>query len=299
MISLLLLLPVCACLYALLRYMRDIEPRRIEITRHEVFAEDLPPELDGLTICQVSDTHITAHGRHEDAIAQAIRSVRADLYVLTGDMILFQEGIPAFLRWLDALGDSLRPAVAVLGNAEHKSFVRGEEVVQGLEERGVPMLNNRVIQYPVRGVTLQIVGVDDPHTEHSDFARAFAGAKPDCWTLLLCHSPDGAADLRGRRADLMLSGHTHGGQIRLPLLGALMSNTKRVRGLVAGWYSGAQLQRRAGSEVGATRLYVSRGLGTSNVPYRLFCRPELPLFMLRCRRRDGEQASDGSRHPTG
>jgi predicted MPP superfamily phosphohydrolase len=282
MVYLLLLLPLLAGLLALIRYMRDIEPRRIETTFHEVIAKDLPPQLDGLTICQVSDLHITAHGRHEDAIAQAIRCVHADLYVLTGDMILFQEGIAAFFRWLDAMGDSLRPAVAVLGNAEHKSFVRGEEVVQGLQERGVPTLNNRVIQYPVRGVTLQIVGVDDPHTQHSDFAGAFASAKPDCWTLLLCHSPDGAADLCGRRADLMLSGHTHGGQIRLPLLGALMSNTKRVRGLVAGWYSGTELQRRAGSEVGSTRLYVSRGLGTSNFPYRLNCRPELPIFTLRC-----------------
>jgi hypothetical protein len=295
MIYLLLLLPVFACFYALIRYMRDVEPRRIETTYHEVLAEDLPPELDGLTICQVSDIHITAHGRHEDAIAQAIRSVRADLYVLTGDMILFQEGIAAFFNWLDAMGDSLRPAIAVLGNAEHKSFVRGEEVVQGLEERGVPTLNNRVIQYPVRGVTLQIVGVDDPHTEHSDFACAFQEATPDCWTLLLCHSPDGAADLRGRRADLMLSGHTHGGQIRLPLLGALMSNTKRVKRLTAGWYSGEELRRRAGGEVGSTRLYVSRGLGTSNFPYRFCCCPELPIFTLRCSKREQERASGALR----
>jgi predicted MPP superfamily phosphohydrolase len=84
-----------------------------------------------------------------------------------------------------------------------------------------------------------------------------------------------------RRADLILSGHTHGGQIRLPLVGAIIHGTKFVRGLVMGWYEGEKLSKKAGHDVGKSRLYVSRGLGTSRFSGRLLCRPELAVFTLR------------------
>ncbi len=262
-------------------HARHIEPVRVQTTRHEVWSADLPPELDGLTICQITDTHIAGRARPEEAASRAILDVRADLYVFTGDMIYRQRGIPAFFAWLDALGDGVRPAVAVLGNAEHKPFVRLEDVVIGFEARGIPLLLNRSMPFHHRGGVLQIVGVDDPHTGHSDFAKAYAGADPDTWTLLLCHSPDGAADLDGYRADLMLCGHTHGGQYCLPAVGSIATNTSRVRRLVSGWYHGDDLSRRARIAAARTRLYVSRGLGTGGVPGRLLCRPELPVFTLR------------------
>src|SRR5437868_8532177 len=122
-----------ALLIALLwlrRYMTHVEAARIEVTRHEVFSPDLPAELDGFTLCQVSDLHITARPRHESEIAEAIRAVDADLYVLTGDMIFLQSGVRAFFRWLDSLGPAIRPAVAVIGNAEHKPYVRRADVVE-------------------------------------------------------------------------------------------------------------------------------------------------------------------------
>lgn len=274
------LLLLAAALY-LRHYMLHVEPNRIEITQHEVLCPDLPPELDGLVLCQVSDLHIAGHPRNEAAVAEAIRSVRADLYVFTGDMIYLQDGIPRFFRWLDALGDAARPAVAVLGNAENKSHVRREEVEHGLAERDIPLLNNAVWRFPFRGAQLQIVGVDDSHTWHSDFPRAYAAADPSAWTLLLCHSPDGIMERNGYRADLMLCGHTHGGQICLPGIGALTANTERVQGLVAGWYADRALSEAARSPIQGTRMYISRGLGGGYFPGRLGCRPELPVFRLR------------------
>jgi predicted MPP superfamily phosphohydrolase len=285
--SLVILVPlVILCvlaLYALRHYVVKAEPNRIEISRHEVSYPDLPTELDGFIICQVSDTHITAWPRNQQAIAEAIRSVDADLYVLTGDMIFLQSGVEAFFKWFDALGDSIRPAVAVLGNAENKPYVKRNTVEEGLAERNVPLLNNRVLDYPVCGMHLQIVGVDDPHTLHSDFVTAYKEADPDRWTLLLCPSPDGVVDLKGRRADLMLCGHTHGGQVRFPLVGALVHGTRKVRGLVSGWYEGDALRRRARGEVGSTKLYVTRGLGMSKFGLRFLCPPELPVFTLKRR----------------
>ncbi len=282
-LSLLAALPAAAALIALRHWMVRVEPHRITITRHEVIDPDLTQELDGLTICQVSDVHMTAEGRNAEAIAQAIRSISADLYVLTGDMIHRESGINSFFRWFDELGAAIRPCVAILGNAEHKPGIDTRKVLCGFAARGVPVLNNAVYRFPLpqSGAMLQIVGVDDPVTAYDNFDRAFAAADPEAWTLFLCHTPDGAINLKGRRVDLMLTGHTHGGQVRFPILGAPVQNIKHARGLVMGWYEGEELQRKAKCEVGKTRLYVSRGLGMSRFPGRLLCPPELALFTLR------------------
>lgn len=265
----------------LCRYCCAVEPSRIEVPEYDVICPDLPEHLDGFVICQLSDLHITAWKRNQEAITRAVKSVSADLYVLTGDMIHRQSGIAAFLQWFDAMGESVRPAIAVLGNAEHKDSVRRDDLLEGLAERKVTLLDNASIRWPVRGGVLQIVGVGDPHTYHSDFAKAYSEADPELWTLLLCHSPDGATERAGRRADLMLCGHTHGGAIRFPLVGALVHGTRAVKGLVSGWYEHPILTQRGRCPADGTRLYVSRGLGMSRWPFRFNCLPEMPLFRLR------------------
>ncbi len=265
----------------LLKHMLLDEPNSVEITRYDVMEANLPDELDGLVICQVSDPHITAAPRNRAAVAKAIRSVQADLFVVTGDLIYQQGGTQPFFDWLDALGDAIRPVVVVFGNAEHKRTVRTEEIERGLADRGAPVLNNRSITMNLRGGTVQVVGVDDSHSHHSNFTAAYREAKGGLWTLLLCHTPDGLAEIWGERADLALCGHTHGGQIRLPLIGPIFHNTGRIHGIVSGWYEGNSLTRRAYGAFRVKRVYVSRGLGTTRFPGRLLCRPELPVFTLR------------------
>lgn len=272
---------LAAATLALWRWMCHVEPRHVEITRHDVVDPHLPEELDGFTLCQISDVHITATGRNECEIAAAIRTVHADLYVFTGDQIHRESGIDAFLHWFDDLGDAVRPCVAVQGNAEHKPHFDASPLLHGLAARGVPDLNNATYCFPWNHGAVQIVGVDDPHTDHDDFDRAYADSDPNAWTLLLSHSPEGVLRLNHHRADLILSGHTHGGQIRMPLVGAIIHGTKHIRGLVMGWYEGEELRKKAGHDIGQARLYVSRGLGTSRFAGRLLCRPELALFTLR------------------
>jgi len=272
---------VLAAISMLFAWMMLVEPRRIEITRHDVVDPDLPDGLDGLVICQVADVHITAAGRNAREIAAAIRSVRADLYVFTGDQIHRESGMDAFLAWFDDLDDAIRPCIVVQGNAEHKPGFSAAPVLRGLAARGVPVLNNASYCFPWGRGALQIVGIDDPHTDNDDFDRAYQDTDPNAWTLLLAHSPEAVLRIGDRRADLILSGHTHGGQIRLPLVGALIHGTKQVRGLVMGWYKGEKLAKHAGRDTGKTRLYVSRGLGTSRFAGRLLCRPELAVFTLR------------------
>lgn len=265
---------------ALRRYAMVTEPSRVEVTHHVVASPELPPGLDGMTICQISDLHIAPSTRNRQEVAAAVRGVRADLYVYTGDMIS-RGAVAEMLAWIDDLGAAVLPAIAVLGNAEHKPSVSTPEIVAALQARGITVLVNEAVTMTRGGGTLQIVGVDDPHTGFADFARAYAGADPALWTLLLCHSPDGAADMQEARADLMLCGHTHAGQVRLPVIGAVKHNLKRVRRLVGGWYTGEDLARRAGCDIARTRMYVSRGLGAGTPAARVMCRPELPIFELR------------------
>lgn len=274
--------PAIALLVWALLHMRKIEPERVEITQRNLVYENLPPELDGVTLCHVSDLHITADPRNSAAVADAIRSVKADLYVLTGDMIHGPRGIGALAKWLDQLGDSLAPAIAILGNAEHKARINTPALIRELEARSIRVLVNETVVVPLGRGELQVVGLDDPHSGHSRPALAFADADPEKWTLVLVHSPEGILDLDGRRADLVLAGHTHGGQILLPGIGWLSDNTHNSVGLISGWYDRHDLAVKAGTHHGPKGLYVSRGLGTSGWPLRLRCRPELALLTL-CR----------------
>ena len=132
----------------LYHYSGTVEPGRIEVSEYDVLCPELPEHLDRFVIAQLSDLHITAWRRNQEAITRAVRSVKADLYALTGDMIHRQSGIAAFLDWFDAMGDAVRPAVAVLGNAEHKDDVRREDIECGLAERGVPLLDRN----PLKGL---------------------------------------------------------------------------------------------------------------------------------------------------
>ena len=271
------LLPILGLLY----YSIYVEPNRIEITRHVVQLPGLPAGLDGITVCQVADMHLNRPPRNTKAILEALKSVEADLYVLTGDQIRGKNGMQAFLRLLPQLEPTVRPAVAIQGNAEHREDVPTGEFASRLSQGGIRMLVNSSTRMELRGIEFQLVGVDDPHYFADDFKRAYSNADSTLFTILLCHSPDGLRNLNGNRADVALCGHTHGGQIRIPFVGALWGNTRNVK-LIHGWYSGADLESRAGAPIGSTHVYVSRGLGTGRFAGRFLCPPELPIITLRC-----------------
>ncbi len=261
--------------------MRKAEPERVEITRRELCYDNLPENLDGLELCHVSDLHITSDPRNSAAVADALRAVRADLYLITGDLIHGPRGITALEKWMTGIVSSLQPAYAVLGNAEHKRRINTGAVVDILRRLGVTVLNNEATVAQTSKGPIQIIGLDDPHSGHSNPALAYAEADPSMWTFALVHSPEGILGLEGRRADLVLSGHTHGGQIVLPGIGWISDNTHHSVGLISGWYDQTDIREKAGIQRGPRGLYVSRGLGTSGWPLRLRCRPELAILTLR------------------
>lgn len=263
-----------------------IEPFRLEMRRFDVFLENLPAEAEGLRVLQISDLHAGAIQprflRHR--IIELARREAADLIALTGDLISrhgsYSHLAPAryFPRSSLELAQTvaaelriLRPRLGVFAVPGNHDLV-GESfapVGAALEEAGIQTLVNRSMELP-NGLVL--VGLDDLRVGHPDFAAAFAGVDANEAQLILNHNPRAAMLMTGRNA-LILSGHTHGGQIRLPIsklqkLPVDVGNSF----YLSGFYN-----------LGRAQLYVSHGAGCVHFPLRLRARPEIAVFTLKRR----------------
>jgi predicted MPP superfamily phosphohydrolase len=286
MLAVLLLLGAGALVagYAIL-----VERRWYRLRRHRLAI--LPTDAAGLTVLHLSDLHLV---RGDEGKRRFLASVpRADLTLITGDVL----GEPEAVEFASAALRPVRGRVAslfVLGsndlfaprmnnwlryfvpNRRRKRILgrrgRGPDLVRALERDGWVHLRNRKYGRRVDGVPMEIVGLDDPHIHRADLSVA-PRAAPDAFGLAVVHSPDPAPELAALGYDLVVAGHTHGGQVRLPLVGALVTNcstpTRLARGL---------------ARLGGTYLHVSPGLGTSKyAPFRLLCRPEATLLELSAR----------------
>ena len=247
-----------------------IEPRWIHVTRPTVWLPDLPEGWDGLRIAHLTDLH---HGRmvRLRLITEAVRLANAespDLVVLTGDFVSRPGAITTALA--KALSKLQAPlgSYAVLGNHDHSADAGG--VREMLAAAGVRLLENSHVLLARGGDLLAVAGVDDLWFGVPHLASALRDVPPEAGRLLLCHNPAYARRMPPvPRVDLMISGHTHGGQVRLPLLGRP-----------------GQLLRLLAPQEGLLRrrrcpVYVSRGIGMVGLPVRFNCRPELPIITLR------------------
>lgn len=265
----------------LLGWAVGIEPYLIETVHVELFAPRLPEAFDGYTIYQVSDLHTRQHGRRERLVERLLRSLPpADLVAVTGDLIHTPAGIEPFLELARSF-QSRDGAFAVFGNSEHKNGVRPYAFSQTLDQHGITPLLNRHVTLTRGDAQIALVGVDDPVTDRDQMAAALRGIPDDRFTLLLMHSPDAIAEAVVRGVDVVLSGHTHGGQVRLPFFGAPYTHSLLGRRMSDGYYSRKRLRRAIGLRPGKTQLYVTRGLGVSGLALRFLTRPEFTILTLR------------------
>lgn len=238
------------------------EPNDIEVVRRSVRIRNLPSRLDGLTAAQISDLHLReAHEAHQ-RVVDLVRGLRPDVIFFTGDLVDDGAAVSSALdifKGLQAPGGTW----AVLGNSDHSAEVV-ETMPAELKTAGVRFLVNESAELEDG---LWIAGVDDPSNSRADLGSALRDVPAGSPRILLAHSPDIVTDVQGARLDLILAGHTHGGQISLPFFNGAWLLDGASRQYVEGLF-----------EVDGSPLYVNRGIGTAKLPLRIGSRPEITKF---------------------
>ena len=247
-----------------------VEAHRVLLTRHEVRIPGLPSGLDGLRIAQISDVHFPGNRLAARASLGLIHQERPDIVILTGDMTESRRAMDDVRSFAAEARGSL-VTVAVLGNWEYRADAAGALAFDTYRSAGVELLVNQSKTVDVGGVPLTLVGLDDPVGGPLQLWEARKGVVRGSTEIWLVHSP-GIVDSMSERSQappaLILAGHTHGGQIRIPFLPPVKP-TGAGR-FLEGWYYDT-----------FAPLYVSRGVGTTGIPARFRCPAELPLFTLR------------------
>ncbi|WP_298817694.1 metallophosphoesterase [Chloroflexus sp.] len=247
-------------------YALAVEPRRLHLQAYTLHVANLPEGLNGLTIGQLSDLHLG----HRYSFVNAQRAIdhllaaQPDLIALTGDLVQTRSAIARLPEVLKRLHAPLG-VYAVPGN--HDYWEGMPHIAAILREHGIHLLINRHRLIERNGARLLIAGVDDHWDGQPDLNLALGGAPAHDFRLLLAHCPDIADEAAAAGFQLQLSGHTHGGHVRMPGLGPLCLPRH-------GWrYDMGHFR------VGAMHLFVSRGAG--GLPLRLGCPPEVSLLRLR------------------
>jgi predicted MPP superfamily phosphohydrolase len=254
-----------------------IEPFSIQVTRHEFSLDHLPDQGLPLRIAHLSDPHVERTTVRERKLVPLVDELQPDLILLTGDYLnLSYVGDETAQRDLRTLASQLHApygVYAVRGSVDSPALT--EQLFTGLD---IVLLENESVRLDIEGQEIYLVGVACSHDLSIDIPRldqALSGVPPDSFKILLYHSPDMIEAASERGIDLYLAGHTHGGQIRLPLYGAIATSSIYYKQYEAGLF-----------QEGRTYLYVSRGLGLegSAAPRaRFFCRPEVAVHTLRGR----------------
>ncbi|MEN6521853.1 MAG: metallophosphoesterase [Armatimonadota bacterium] len=260
-------------------YSIFIERKALGLTRLELSYSSLPESFDGFTILHLSDLHIAHWWTVERKMEEIVRGLDADLLAITGDIAVSAKGAQLVKEFLGRVRPG-RETFAVYGNTEHKGDF-GRQRREDLVWNGLHILTNEHVVIERDGDKIILAGVDDPFGRYDDLSRALEGAPDDKFKVLLAHAPSVAGDAADAGIDLLLSGHTHGGQIRFPLIGAVYPHIRKYKQLVMGLFEGRRLSKILKRDAGEMRVYVSRGIGISNLPMRFLCPPEIVHITLR------------------
>ncbi len=251
-------------------YMRLIEPHNYWVSETDVFIRDLPQAFEGFRITQLTDIH---HSRilglnEVQRVVSLAQETKPDMFVLTGDYST------SYRRYIEPCAEALSALSApegvwaVLGNHDH--YTDPELTTRALKRHHIAVLDNAHTTLQRRSDSIQLSGIDDWTWNAVDWKRAFSGLKNDRPTILLSHQPTVLDFEQTKNVALILSGHTHGGQLNFPLLGAPARFATRDLKYARGLFSR-----------GDTQLYVSTGTGVIGLPLRFGVRPEIAVLRLR------------------
>jgi hypothetical protein len=257
------------------------EPHNFVVERLTLRLPRWPRALDGFRLAQLSDVHFDdyLHAPYFDLVVNAINRENADLAVLTGDYVTVSSVLfgsnrhvrERLWRCAEMLAGirAVHGCYAILGN--HDVAGGADEVIAALGAHNIPVLRNRSLPLAIGSERFWLAGVDDEEEGRPDLKSALNGIPRGECVLMGMHEPDFADTTRrlaGEVVDLQLSGHSHGGQVRLPGMGALILP------------EGARKYPMGHYRLGPLQLYTNRGIGVIDVPLRLFCPPEITLLTL-------------------
>ena len=251
----------------------------LELNTYTISSSKLPQSFDGYRIAHVSDLHNTEMGKDNEKLLVMLRDADPDMIAITGDLIDSRNtDIEVALQFIrEAV--KIAPCYYVTGNHEARVNEYGE-LKAGMEAAGVTVLEDAKFEISIDGETIMLIGVNDPSYQTDylfgdsetvmDTKLEELHTEDDVFTILLSHRPDLFDIYADHGMDLILSGHAHGGQFRLPFIGGLVAPNQ---GLFPEYDAGIYTE-------GNTNMLVSRGVGNSILPFRINNRPEVILIEL-------------------
>lgn len=251
----------------------------LELNTYAISSRGLPDAFDGYRIAQVSDLHNAEFGDRNQRLLEMLREAEPDMIAITGDLIDSRKTNIAVALAFAEEAVKFAPCYYVSGNHEAR-VSEYQELKTGLEAAGVTVLDDAQVKIEVSGESITVIGVNDP-SFHADYLTSDAtvmdrklselSSEDAGFAILLSHRPELFDTYVAHDMDLILTGHAHGGQFRLPLIGGLIAPNQ---GLFPKYDDGLYSE-------GNTNMIVSRGLGNSIIPFRFNNRPEVVLIELK------------------
>ncbi len=251
----------------------------ISITEVKITSSKIPSAFKGFKILQISDLHNKKFGDNQETLIQKVRSINPNIIAITGDLIDSKSYDPEVSMELIRELVKKYPVYFVTGNHEKWSG-KYNDLEKELKQHHVTVLRNEHVSIQIGGQDIHILGIDDPefvtgnrdegNVVKDEIIKAKFEMQPDTYNVLLSHRPEFLTEYADEQIDLVLSGHAHGGQIRLPFIGGLVAPNQ---GVLPTYTAGLYEKQN-------TSMVVSRGLGNSIIPQRIFNRPELVVVQL-------------------
>ena len=251
----------------------------LEIYKYNVKSEDIPSEFDNFRIVQISDLHNAEFGENNEKLLLMLKQADADIIAITGDMIDSRNTDVDVAISFAQKAVNIAPVYYVNGNHESRVSGEYEKLKQGLTDAGVTILENSSADITIGDETISLIGINDPtfrmelvdDTTEQNIAHQLVNVIPDNdnYKVLLAHRPE-YFDVYAGNVDLVLSGHAHGGQFRIPFIGGLVAPGQ---GFFPEYYEGSHIKEN-------TEMIVSRGIGNSIIPFRINNKPEIIVAEL-------------------
>ena len=251
----------------------------LEIYKYNVKSEDIPSEFDNFRIVQISDLHNAEFGENNEKLLLMLKQADADIIAITGDMIDSRNTDIDVAISFAQKAVNIAPVYYVNGNHESRVSGEYEKLKQGLTDAGVNILENSSADITIGDEAITLIGINDPtfrmdivdDTMEQNIAHQLVNVIPDNdnYKVLLAHRPE-YFDVYAGKVDLVLSGHAHGGQFRIPFIGGLVAPGQ---GFFPEYYEGSHIKEN-------TEMIVSRGIGNSIIPFRINNKPEIIVAEL-------------------